>query len=249
MRFEMLKVGELARRTGLTVRTLHHYDAIGLLRPSLRTESGQRLYSAGDVARLHQVISLRQLGFSLAEVRDCLQRSSFSPREVIRLHIARLREQMAHQERLCRRLDAVAARLSAAEEVSADEFLQIIEEMTMLENYYTPEQWEFLKQRREAVGEERMKQAPADWAELIAQVRAEQAKGIDPADPKVQELARRWRALIAEFTGGDPRIEQSLGRLWKERGDDLVGQYGAQYEVRDLSDYIGRAMEIAKGSS
>jgi DNA-binding transcriptional MerR regulator len=52
MRFEALKVGELAQRTGLTVRTLHHYDAIGLLRPSLHTEAGYRLYTAGDIARL-----------------------------------------------------------------------------------------------------------------------------------------------------------------------------------------------------
>ena len=50
--FEALKVGELARRTRLTIRTLHHYDEIGLLRPSLHTESGHRLYTAGDVARL-----------------------------------------------------------------------------------------------------------------------------------------------------------------------------------------------------
>ena len=62
MRFEALKVGELARRTGLTVRTLHHYDEIGLLRPSLHTESGHRLYTAADVGRLQQVVSLRQLG-------------------------------------------------------------------------------------------------------------------------------------------------------------------------------------------
>jgi len=76
MPFEALKVGELARRTGLTVRALHHYDEIGLLRPSLRTEAGHRLYSEGDVARLQRVLSLRQLGFSLEEVRDCLDRPS-----------------------------------------------------------------------------------------------------------------------------------------------------------------------------
>ena len=59
MNFEALKVGELARRTGLTVRTLHHYDEIGLLRPSLHTDSGHRLYTGRDVARLQQVLSLR----------------------------------------------------------------------------------------------------------------------------------------------------------------------------------------------
>src|SRR5215217_3037827 len=107
MRFEGLKVGELARRTGLTVRTLHHYDAIGLLKPSLHTESRHRLYTAGDVARLQQVLSLRQLGFSLEEVRACLDRPGFSPLEVVRLHLGRLREQIELQRKLCERLEAV----------------------------------------------------------------------------------------------------------------------------------------------
>ncbi len=109
MRFEALKVGELAKRTGLTVRTLHHYDEIGLLKPSLKTESGHRLYTARDVARLQQVLSLRQLGFSLEQVRDCLDRPGFSPLEVIGLHVARLREQIELQQRLCDRLEAIAS--------------------------------------------------------------------------------------------------------------------------------------------
>ena len=71
-----LKVGELARRTGLTVRTLHHYDEIGLLRPSQHMVSGHRLYTAADVARLQRVLSLRQLGFGLEEVRQCLDQPS-----------------------------------------------------------------------------------------------------------------------------------------------------------------------------
>src|SRR5271170_3568902 len=99
MRFEALKVGELAKRTGLTVRTLHHYDEIGLLRPSLHTESGHRLYTASDVARLQQVLSLRQIGFSLEEIAGCLDRPGFSPQEVIHLHVSRLREQIRLQGR------------------------------------------------------------------------------------------------------------------------------------------------------
>src|SRR5947199_3774388 len=122
MRFEALKVGELARRTGLTIRTLHHYDEIGLLKPSLHTEAGHRLYTAADVARLQQVLSLRQLGFSLDQVRACLDRPDFSPLEVIRLHVARLGEQIELQRQLCARLEAVAARLRTAGEVSAEEF-------------------------------------------------------------------------------------------------------------------------------
>jgi DNA-binding transcriptional MerR regulator len=80
MKFEALKVGELSKRTGLTIRTLHHYDEIGLLKPSLHGEAGYRLYTAADVVRLQQVLSLRQLGFSLEEVRDCgTRRATRSP--------------------------------------------------------------------------------------------------------------------------------------------------------------------------
>src|SRR5262245_44058070 len=128
MRFEALKVGELARRTGLTIRTLHHYDEIGLLKPSLHTEAGHRLYTAGDVARLQQIVSLRQLGFGLEEVKGCLDRSDFSPLEVIRLHLARLREQIEMQRGLCARLEALAGHFATAGEVSAEEFLSAIEE-------------------------------------------------------------------------------------------------------------------------
>jgi DNA-binding transcriptional MerR regulator len=247
MRFEALKVGELARRTGLTVRALHHYDEVGLIKPSLRSAAGYRLYTAGDVARLQKVVSLRQLGFSLEEVRDCLDRPGFSLPEVIRLHAARLREQVELQRRLCDRLEAIAARLGAAGEVPAGELIRIIEEMTMIENYYTPEQLEALKARREQVGEERIARSHSDWADLIAQVRGEMEKGTDPADPKVQALAERWRSLVNEFTGGDPGIERSLGRLWKEQGDNLAARHGPEYDPRGVSEYIGKAMSAGKG--
>src|SRR5688500_7650635 len=107
MRSPALKVGELARRTGLTIRTLHHYDDLGLVKPSGHTESGHRLYTAEDVARLQRVVSLRQLGFSLEEIGGCLDRPGFSALEVIRLHVARLREQIDLQQKLCARLEAL----------------------------------------------------------------------------------------------------------------------------------------------
>jgi DNA-binding transcriptional MerR regulator len=249
MRFEALKVGELARRTGLTIRTLHHYDEIGLLNPSLHTESGHRLYTAGDIARLQQVISLRQLGFGLEEVRDCLDRPGFSPLEVIRLHVARLREQIEMQRGLCERLEALADYFRPAGEVSADTFLQAIEVMTMIENYYTPEQLESFRKRREAdpEGTEKLaRQGQADWAALMAEYTAAMEQGIDPADPKVQALETRRQALVNAFTGGDKGIEQNLKRLWTEQGDKLSAQYGYHPKVME---YLGKVAEAAKGSA
>ena len=248
MKFEAMKVGDLARRTGLTVRTLHHYDEIGLLKPSLHTESGHRLYTGRDVARLQQVLSLRQLGFSLEEIRACLDRPGFSPLEVITCTVHACGSRSRYRRKLCERLDAIAAQLRAAGEVSADDFLKTIEEMTMIENYYTPEQMEYLKKRKEQVGDERIQQVQQEWPELIAQVRAEMQKGTAPTAPEVLALAQRWQGLINEFTGGDAGIERSVGRLWNEQGDNLVAKHGTQHDSRDVFEYISQALAAVKGS-
>ncbi len=200
MRSDALKVGELARRTGLTVRTLHHYDAIGLLRPSLHTGAGHRLYTASDVTRLQQIVSLRQLGFALEEIRDVLSRSDFAPREVIRLHVARLREQVELRRRLCERLEAIAARLGTAGVVSAEEFLQAIEEMTMTEKRYTPEQMQQFAQAGKQVGADEIGAVEQAWTALLADVRA--GRDLDPASPAAQHLARRWDELTERTMRG-----------------------------------------------
>src|SRR5262245_17710361 len=107
MRFEPLKVGDLAKRTGLTVRTLQHYEEVGLVTPAFRTGAGHRLYAAADVARLQRVVSLRQLGCSLDEIRSCLEAPGFDPLAVVRLHRSRLKDQIDLQKQLCDRLDAL----------------------------------------------------------------------------------------------------------------------------------------------
>src|SRR4051794_27356725 len=113
------KVGELAERTGLTVRTLHHYDAVGLVRPSGRTDSahqsGHRLYMASDVARLQQVLSLKQLGFALEEIREYLSRPDYDPRRVVRMHLERVRGRAAELRRLEDRLASLSDALDRAE--------------------------------------------------------------------------------------------------------------------------------------
>src|SRR5262245_31875833 len=238
------KVGELARRTGLSVRTLHYYDEIGLLNPSGHTESGHRLYTAADVARLQQVVSLRQLGLSLEEIRDCLGRADFSPLRVVELHLARLREQISLQQRLCARLDALAAALRGADEVSAETFLEMIEGMSMLEKYYTPEQMEELNERRKAVGEERIRRGEAEWQELMGQVRAAMDAGLDPASEPGREPARRWAGLVREFTGGNPGIEKSLRNMY-EQEESIHGM--ATGPVREMVEYLSTAMKAEKG--
>jgi len=225
------------------VRTLHHYDEIGLLSPSQRTAAGYRLYTGADVIRLQQIKSLRNLGFSLEEIRRFLSRPDVSPEHVLQLQITHLKEQIELQQRLCDRLEMMATRWRSEETVSTEEFLQVIEVTNMLDKYYTPEQREELKQRREALGDERIRQAEGEWQELMAQVQAEMDKGTDPADERVQQLARRWTELVREFTAGKPGIEKSVARVWREE-TTVVGIDTAN--MRKMMEYIGRAQTAGK---
>ncbi len=96
------KVGALAKATGLTVRTLHHYDEIGLLQPSARLAGGHRLYDADDVARLYRIIRLRQLGFPLSQVAEVLAEPEWQLAPAIERHLAEARHQAAAASRLMR---------------------------------------------------------------------------------------------------------------------------------------------------
>jgi MerR family transcriptional regulator, thiopeptide resistance regulator len=233
-----LKVGELAKQTGVSVRTLHYYDEIGLLSPSHRTEAGYRLYSKEDIIRLQQILSLRQIGFSLEEIRECLEQRRFSFNRVIQLHTARLREQIELSQKLLNRLDAIAQAVNSMQTVSVEALMQTIEAMNMLEKYYTSEQLESLRQRQEMLGAERIKQVQAAWQNLFDQVRVEMAKGTDPTTEPVKALARRSIELIQEFTGGDSGIEQSLNQMWQQEQPEVVSRGMVDTAVME---YLGRA--------
>jgi hypothetical protein len=149
---------------------------------------------------------------------------------------------MALQRRLCERLEALAAGFRSAEEVSVEQFLQTIEVMHVIEKYYTPEQLEELKARKEALGEEHVRQVEAEWPTLIARVRAEMDKCTDPASAPVQALARRWTELVREFTGGNPGIEQSLRTMYQQE-PTVAAQNGLDPR---LFDYVSKALAAAK---
>ncbi len=246
MRPEAIRVGELAKRTGVSVRTLHYYEEIGLLAPSRRSDAGYRLYADADVVRLQQIMSLRQLGFSLEQIRGCLYRDDVPLLRVIEMHLAGLREQIALQGQLCDRLEVIARGLQRAEQPSVADLLHTMEVMNRVEKYYTPEQMEWLKERRETVGEERIREVEAEWPRLMAEVRAAMDADTDPGDPHVQALAARWRGLVREFTGGNPGIEKSLRAIYaNESPQDIHPAIDPQ--VKEYNAYITKAIAAGKG--
>ena len=239
----VFKVGELAQRTGLTVRTLHHYHDLGLLVPSRRTAAGHRLYTYPDLERLQRILSLRQLGFSLEEIGGCLDGTDFSLLQVLELHVARLRERLEHEHRLLQRLESVARTLRVAGELSADDLIRSIEVTTMFEKYYTPEQLEQLKAREEALGPEGMEKAQNDWGQLMAEVQGAMDRGADPGSEEVQALAQRWETLVEAFTGGDPGIAASLGRFYSEAPDAAEAMGGPGGDMRQFMAAAAKAQE------
>jgi len=238
------KVGELASLTGLTVRTLHHYDEIGVLKPSEYSNSGHRLYVEEDIIRLQQILSLKQLGFSLEEIKDCLQNPDFSPAKAIKSHVDKLNQQIELQQQLTRLLTGIYTHLKAEEKVDVEDLMKTIEVTKMSEElfnqYYSKEQRQYLDERAQIVGEEKIQQVQEEWQELFAAVEVEMNKGTEPTDEKVLALAKRWSELVKSFTGGDSGVMNSLNNMVQAEYPTMQQQFG--FPDARLFEYIGKAL-------
>ena len=246
-----IKVGALAKRTGLTVRTLHHYDEIGLLTPSGRTSSGHRLYAEADIARLQRIASLRHLGLALDEIAACLDRPEFTLERALDLQIERIDAEIARNRRMRDLVERLRERLRATGTASVDELTRTIEVTMSYEKYYSPEQLEKLAGRADEVGEDRIREVQKEWAELFAAYGEAMQAGLDPASEEVRALARTSASLIAEFTGGDPGIRHSLAAMYRaEGGERMLSSHGMQLPP-GLWEYMGAAraaLEADEGS-
>jgi DNA-binding transcriptional MerR regulator len=210
----LLQIGELAKQTGLSIRTLRYYDEIGLLVPSHRTEAEYRLYSEADIARLQQILSLRQLGFALKEIRECLENPEFSLLQVVDLHLARLQEQMAVSRSLFTQLSQLAQQLQTSESVAVEDLMTTMETITMTQQYLTQEQHDLL--------EARLNQGQAEWQHFLTQARSHRAEGRDLNDPEVQHMAWQWRTSILGFVGGDLQLYEALTQLYQQEGAEAA---------------------------
>ncbi|MEU7858582.1 HEAT repeat domain-containing protein [Nonomuraea sp. NPDC049141] len=115
-------IGDVARRSGVSARMLRHYDSLGLVRPTGRTEAGYREYSSEDIRRIFQIESLRSLGLSLREVRRALDDPDFTPSELVDDLIRQTRERIAAETELLTRL----RRIDAVEPTGWEDVLQIV---------------------------------------------------------------------------------------------------------------------------
>jgi DNA-binding transcriptional MerR regulator len=216
----LYQASEFAQMTGVTVRALHHYDRLGLLKPSGRTASGYRLYGERDFARLQQIVTLKFIGLSLKQIKDVLDRDSFDLSTALRLQREILDERRRRLEMAIVAIEKAERLLASEAEPDWETFAKIIEVMNMqndwewTKRYYTEEQLQELARRATP---EVLEKGQRDWAALLREVDEAASEGVDPASERAQALARRWSALIEAFTGGDPGIAESLSNLYKDQ--------------------------------
>ena len=127
------KVGQLAKTTGVTVRALHHYDKLGVLVPSERTDAGHRLYAEEDVRRLYRILALRQIGLSLSEISSLLRDDDPGLITTVRRHLERVERDLEDRERLRRCLVHILEALERSLEPSVDDFIDAMEVLSMIE--------------------------------------------------------------------------------------------------------------------
>jgi len=237
-------VGELARAAGLTVRALHHYDAVGLLHPSARTAAGHRRYSSRDVVRLYRVLALRELGLSLEQVSTLLDQPGGDLSVVVEAQLGEVERNIRRQSALRARLRSLLLALERSEPLSTDSLIEMLEAMKMFERHYTPAQLAQLEERRQMLGGDAIKRAEQQWAELIAEAEAARSAGLDPASERGLDLARRWKDLVSQFTGGDDGIRRSVQRMYETEGVESASRGMVSAE---LMEYMGRAIGASGG--
>ena len=242
----LYRASEFAALTGVTVRTLHHYDRAGLLRPSRRTGAGYRLYGARDFARLQQILTLKFIGLPLGEIRGLLGRRALDLGETLRLQreaLTEKRRQLDMALRAVREAESVVARGDGGEP-DWEAFKKIVGVITMqhdtewMKKYYTEEQLADLARRGTP---EVLERGQREWQKLIGEVEAAAAGGLDPAGERAQSLLARCDGLVEEFTGGDPVIRENLRRLYADQANwpsTFRKPYGD-----DVAAFIGRARE------
>ncbi len=211
----LLKIGELAKRTGLTVRTLHHYDAIDLLSPSARTDAGYRLYDQNDIARLHQIQAMRSFGMSLSDIGAYLTRPDLPLAAVVARQIAMLDQQIAQASLLRGRLSRLHGQLAAGQGPDLADWLTTLEQMTMFDKYFTQDELQQLPLYTDAQARS------GEWKALVAQVNALIEAGTRPADPRAQALA----TAVDDEAGA--RHQRQPGAVRQAERDARAGALGA----------------------
>nr|WP_234430647.1 MerR family transcriptional regulator [Streptomyces sp. NRRL F-4489] len=220
---EGLTVGRAAALVGVSVKTLHHWDAIGLVRPGGRTRSGYRVYSGEDIGRIHRVLVYRELGLPLAEIGRLLDDPEADARAHLRRQRSQLVERIARLEKMVDAVDRTLAatnagiRLTPREQVEifgADWEPGLVAEAE--ERWGDSAQWAQYAERAAALSAEDWKDVAATTHALNADLAAACRAGVAPGSDEANALAERHRALMSTYFDCTHAMQACLGRLFTD---------------------------------
>jgi MerR family transcriptional regulator, thiopeptide resistance regulator len=244
-----MKVGAVAEAAGLTVRTLHHWDRIGLLSPSERSPAGHREYTEADLVRLYQVLALRNLGLGLESIAVCLD-AGVDPARLVRDHLAEVEAARAELDRRRVKLRRLVETLDVGRIPDTAALLEAVRASTpspeaarVLARHLDPDQLATLRTRGAAMGPLAHYLLEVEWPELYRRAERLRAAGTPPDDPRVQRLVARIDELGARFSGGDRRISAGVRAAWD---DDPAGLSNVPAEQATTWREVARYLDLAR---
>jgi DNA-binding transcriptional MerR regulator/uncharacterized damage-inducible protein DinB len=229
------KIHEFASLAGVTVKALHHYDRLGLLRPR-RTDSGYRVYVDRDLETLEQIVALRFLGLPLKQIAVVLNRATQLP-DALRLQRRALEEKQALLGRAIRAIRAAEESLESGKSADAAILKKVIEVIDMqqgiglMKKYYSEDAWERHRRYYE--------EGPSpEWRQLYRD--AEALLGADPGSEPAQALVERWFELSRRAYGGDPEVQTDSPAAWidREHWPPVMKQRMAEFKLEDVTAFI-----------
>jgi MerR family transcriptional regulator, thiopeptide resistance regulator len=239
----LMKIGDVAKLVGVTVRTLHHYHQIGLLIPGYLTEGGHRLYTGKDIQTLYQIVALKNFGFTLEEIRDMLGTANSDPSLLIKLQLEKATEVLSIQIALCRSLREVQQSLANRQSPSVQDMAEIIMMMQMnTKQYLSEEQIAQLRLNYNSFSKEKASQLEENWMTFIEELSTCKAEGIAFSAPQAQKLADNWRAFLQSTTGGDSELIQAVHHFHADNGHEHM-RYGLSRELFEYLQQLLRATD------
>lgn len=239
-----LKIGELAKRAGLSVRALHHYDAIQLLSPSVRTPAGARLYGQADLVRLHRIQTLKQMGYALPQIHQALNDVHLEPVDLLLRQAKALEAQAEQAHALAQRLKQVANTIQQDGEAQGTDWLDVLEMMTLYARHLTKEEISAMQKPDQKAARQRTVQ----WETLVGEVETAMHQAIAPNSPHAQALAWRWVRLVIAMTDNDAALAGKLKSLQEHeaRAQEILGIDTAMLQWMGLAIAHARLALFAK---
>ncbi len=242
-------VKAVAQLAGVTVRTLHHYDQIGLLRPTSVSRAGYRLYTTADLERLQQVLFFRELGFGLEEIKRIVNSPDFDRRRALLSHRKMLLEKQKRLARLIESVDRTIEAIERSEELDEKEMFEGFEglDRKQLEEWRAEARQRWGADRVDESWRRASRFTKEDWEEIKRESQEineglAARTGRDPSDPEVQALIERhFRQIDERFYTVTPEIYRGLGDLYVNDP-----RFAANYErvKPGLARFMKEAMHV-----